>query len=328
VDSRFPSARQDGLNLSIAARRSRGLSLLLLLLLPWLCFGESSAPSGQSKPARPLVGYGLVNRWHTIDPVELADLLAENGLNFTQIEYVPWFDEKGKEGLSAQTDVNRAVQFVAAMRARQITTLITVVNWNGPAQREQGEEWFAARLDEIKNRVGVEWVILEGVSEPEGEKSHRWMELARQTWPGMLAANGDGGRGRPHGKDFDFITWHWCRDFTSEDVKPQPYINSTDCRPVINPGPRRAAAMARAAREKGCHLIIYDFDGDHIDSEVIRALGVAHAPSGATKNENVPVWERRAPTRQEGLGLLPIFERAFCRPFGPWVTVGSPGAPP
>src|SRR5438093_6947636 len=104
--------------------------------------GVTAVPQPPVPPALPprrvaptLIGYGLVNAWRRVDPDWFAALLAANGLTLTEIEYVPWFDDAGRAGTSIRTDVGGARRLVAAMRRHDITTLISVVNWNGAGQR-------------------------------------------------------------------------------------------------------------------------------------------------------------------------------------------------
>jgi hypothetical protein len=241
--------------------------------------GSAAAPAPAPRPPL-LIGYGVVNLWHTIDPEGLAGLLSTAGCTLTEIEYVAWFNESARQGLSSETQVKAARRLVSAMRRQQITTLISLVNWNGEAQRRQSDAWFQERVREISEQIGPERVILLGVSEPDGQedgKAHRWMSYALEQWKGLKAACGDGGRGAPRVKGFDYVDWHHCEDFTEATVRLQtagaPTINNTDCGPVINPGPARAGAMARIAMKKGAHCLIYGFKDRAIDKTVINALG-------------------------------------------------------
>ncbi len=238
----------------------------------------AASPSSSRAPI--LIGYGVVNLWHRIDADELAGLLTEAGCTCTEIEYVAWFDERGRKGSSSETRVALAKRFVNAMRRQRITTLISLVNWNGEAQRRQSDAWFQERVREISEQIGPEQVILLGVSEPDGQeggKAHRWMAYAMEQWKGLKAACGDGGRGAPQVKGFDYVDWHHCEDFTEATVRHQtagaPTINNTDCGPVINPGPARARAMARIAFKRAAHFLIYGFDDQAADKAVIRVLG-------------------------------------------------------
>jgi len=226
-----------------------------------------------------LIGYGLVNNWFLTDPNQLGELLSRNGLTLTEIEYVPWFDEEGRKGLSFRTDVEAAKRFVNIMRTYSITTLISLVNWNCEAPRKASNEWFLERVREIKDQINTDLVLLLPVSEPDdSDKSREWHEIARREWPGRMVLNGPGGRGRPlvSGK-MDYLDWHWCIDFDPATVLTQEagieVINNTDCGQVVNPGPLRAVQMTRAALGKKAHFLVYDFDGTKIDEEVIQAMG-------------------------------------------------------
>ncbi|MBI5603389.1 MAG: hypothetical protein HY879_08525 [Deltaproteobacteria bacterium] len=222
-----------------------------------------------------------MNNWSRIDPNALGELLSRNGLTLTGIEYVPWFDEEGRKGLSRRTDLEAAKRFVKAMRTYHITTLISVVNWNSEGSSKASTEWFLDRIREIRDQIGINQVLLLPVSEPDGSsKSREWQELALKEWPGKKVLNGPGGRGRPmiSGK-VDYLDWHWCTDFDPSTVKTTEagleVINNTDCTPVINPGPVRAGQMTRAALDKKAHFLVYDFDGMKIDEQVIEAMGAA-----------------------------------------------------
>ena len=226
------------------------------------------------------IGYSVVNYWHLIDPSKLGALLAQAGCTFTEIEYVPWFNEAAKEGKSIETNISKASKFVAGMRKHGITTFISLVNWNGESQRQQEDRWFHARVNEIQEDIGTDRVMLLGVSEPDGQhegKAYRWSEFVLQTWKGLKVGNGDGGRGEPRHRGYDLVDWHHCEDFNDAKVRDSvaglPVINSTDCRPVLNPGPDRTRKMAKVALNKGTHFNVYDWDGDKIDEKVIQVLG-------------------------------------------------------
>lgn len=255
------------------AKISSCLSLALCLLIT-ISNAGCRTTSGQAPPAKTLIGYGLVNHWFEIDPAKLADALADRGLNTTEIEYVPWFDDLGRQGLSSRTDVEAARLFVKAMRRRSVSTLISVVNWNGEAQRAQDDAWYRTRICEIRDRVGTPNVLLLPISEPDDRdpKCMRWQQIAIEEWPGTLVANGPFGRGEALFAHAAYTDWHWCKDFTGENVRPQPFINNTDCRPVLNPGPERAAAMASAALNHAANFLVYDWDGEEIDEPVLDAL--------------------------------------------------------
>ena len=222
-----------------------------------------------------------MNNWFLIDPTQLGKLLSRNGLTPTEIEYIPWFDEDCRKGLSIRTNMEAAKRFVNVMRTYSTTTLISVVNWNGEAPRKASNEWFLARVREIRDQIGPDLVLLLPVSEPDdSNKAGEWQETARSEWPGKIVLNGPGGRGLPilSGK-MDYLDWHWCSDFNAETVLTQiagiEVINNTDCGPVVNPGPERAGLMSRTALGKKAHFLIYDLDGAKIDEQVIQAMGEA-----------------------------------------------------
>ncbi len=215
-----------------------------------------------------LIGYGLVNAWYRVDAAEFAASLANSGLTLTEIEY-----NAGRVESSPETHVERARHFVEAMRHRSITTLVSVVNWNGPARR-QPTEWFRDRVDEIAGQVSADRVLLLPVSEPEASgKSVEWTRLAYERWRGAKVGNGPGGRGAPMVPGYDYLDWHWCEDFTASSVLTGTTINNTDCRPVLNPGPARVARMVWAAVKRHAHLLVYDNRGQRGDEAVINAMG-------------------------------------------------------
>lgn len=249
---------------------------IALLLALFAATGCATLPAQRPTPET-FIGYGLVNHWFNADPAYFARALADRGLNLTEIEYVPWFDELGRQGLSTRTDVEAARRLVKAMRQHGVTTLISVVNWNGEAQRAQDDDWYRARIREIRERIGTPMVLLLPVSEPDNgdAKCMRWQEIAKEEWPGTLVANGHFGRGDALFAGAAYIDWHWCKDFKDDNVRPKPFINNTDCRPVLNPGPDRAAAMAKIATTHDAHFLIYDWDGLRVDESVLDALSNA-----------------------------------------------------
>ncbi len=244
---------------------------------------DSTVHALEAKPVQSaplLIGYSMVNLWHTIDPRNLANLLADAGCTFTEIEYVAWFNQEARDGKSIETRIGAAKRFVNAMRKRRITTFISLINWNCEACRQQPDSWFLAQLREVQHEVGKERVILMGVSEPDDQadgKAYRWMRAVAAEWKGQRAANGDGGRGEPRVPGYDYVDWHHCDDFTDKTlqmkVAGKPAINNTDCGPVLNPGPERTRTMARLALERGAHFNVYGYRDDRIDTAVIAALG-------------------------------------------------------
>jgi len=142
-----------------------GIAIVILQSAPLPSGHQERGPRGWVLP-RLMVGYGVVNLWHTINAERLGTLLERAGCNLTEIEYVAWFNDEARKGRSVETHVEWAARFVAAMRRHHVVTFINVVNWNGEAQRKQDDPWFLARLREIREAIGPQWVILQAVSEP------------------------------------------------------------------------------------------------------------------------------------------------------------------
>jgi hypothetical protein len=236
-------------------------------------YAQTLAEGGPPLPeqrvaASTLIGYGLVNAWFRVDAADFAARLANSGLTLTEIEY-----NAGRVETAPETHVERARKFVEAMRLRYITTLISVVNWNGPA-RGQPTPWFRDRVEEIARHIGSERVLLLPVSEPDASgKAVEWTRVAYGLWPGAKVGNGPGGRGTPVVSGYDYLDWHWCEDFTGSSVLTGPTINNTDCGPVLNPGPARSARMTRAAIDRHAHFLVYDHRGLRADEVVIAAIG-------------------------------------------------------
>ncbi|HET6385945.1 MAG TPA: hypothetical protein VFJ58_21345 [Armatimonadota bacterium] len=248
-----------------------------------LATSQAAAEAGDSRrtpPSRLLIGYGVVNLWHTIDADELAAALSDAGCTLTEIEYVAWFNDAARKGESTVTSVGAARRFIEAMRRKRIKTLVSLINWNSAAAREEDDAWFSARVQEMKTTVGPDQVILLGVSEPDGQedgKAYRWMKITAREWTGVLAANGNAGRGVPQVAGYDYVDWHHCSDFDDRSVRistsGKPTINDTDCGPVLNPGPARVRAMAHVALHRRAHFHVYGFHDMAIDHAVIQALG-------------------------------------------------------
>ena len=236
-------------------------------------------PGGGIYRATKLVGYGLVNRWHMADADQHAEALHRAGLTLTQIELIPWWGPTSTSqayndgGRFTWTDIGRARAFLDAHRRRGIATLITLVNWNAAAERSESDAWFVSLVQQVRDQMGTDLVLLEGVSEGDNSaKARQWDRLLEQHWSGRIVKNGGGGRGDVSGR-YELNDWHHCSDWNASTLKGAPYLNSTDCGPVINPGPQRAAAMLRAALDLGGHAIIYDFMGTQIDFATIAAMG-------------------------------------------------------
>lgn len=239
--------------------------------------GEVSAARVPSKRASTLVGYGLANGWPTADAPQLATLLASNGLTLTEIEYIP-FDDLG------QINPARTAAFVAAMRARGITTFINVANWNGDRQTAQDERWFRQRVREIRAVVGTAGVVLQGLSEPEVRprdlpRGSEWQRIARQEWDGGFVVYARHSKTPFYAAGpYDYIDTHHCQvarmvDFM-RSAGPQ-LINNTDCTPLIATrlGAGVAGRLTRQAVDHGTNLLIYDYERSAPSEAIVREMG-------------------------------------------------------
>lgn len=264
--------------------------LLFLLLLLWACGGGGNAATEPPpKRAESLIGYGVVNFWHEVEPVSYSRALCNAGLTLTEIEYVPWTGEKQVEcpgkyggGQSYTTFPDRAERLIRENRRCEIATLVNVVNWNSCALRTRDDQWFRDRMGELL-AIGPELVLLSPVSEPwnasdpEG-KALRWTRIARGLWTGGFVLPGNRAQARPYwsGIPHDFVDLHHCSDDSVRAGLRNPdarLLHNTDCSPVVNPGPERAAGFTRYALDNRTNLLVYGFWDREPDAAVIQAMG-------------------------------------------------------
>lgn len=237
--------------------------------------------------AAPFIGYGQVNRWPWIDHEALAKALYEAGLTFTAIEWIPWWksltDGVGASstlgGFVTTTYPTEARHFIETMAKYSISTMVIMRNWNSDAEQRMSDADFRRDLQALQGiaappdmlRSGRPVVCVEGVSEPSGGGAHMtWNRIVSTDWygkGGKTLANRAGEQAGP----FTWGDFHWCEDFTEANAKAA--LNNTDCGPVINPGPTRAARMTRAAINRDVGFLVYDFHSAGIDFEVIAAMG-------------------------------------------------------
>lgn len=262
---------------------SRRTFLIGSLAAAWRVVSGLAAEADQGKRPQ-LIGYGLVNGWPYVDHSRLADLLGAAGLTLTGIEYVPWFDASGAAGESTRTDVTAAARLVRAMRPRNITTFINIVNWNGQGQRAQSDQWFRERVVEIREQVGADQVLLQAVSEPHtnipNDKARRWQQMARQEWPGQFVVYAESGVSPVpfFAGAYDYLDVHHC-SYESMLDHMRTYgprvIANTDCTPLLarNLGADRAARLVRHAIDHRTNLLIYDGDRLDIDELMLAKMG-------------------------------------------------------
>jgi hypothetical protein len=242
---------------------------------------------------RPLVGYGPADSWHLIEDVEgFADLLLQNGLTLTGIEWVPSLQDRPYTGCRMRdgerfgtlgTFPERAAQWIRAMRSRGIRTLVSL-NWNECAVREQPDEWFVRNVLEPLLAIRSDGVVFTPVSEPwvggNLAKPRRWTEIAASAWPGELAigAAGPGGRTEPMWPDIphDYVDSHPCTEeqaFAAIASGAPKLLVNTDCGALLAPDAATYADLAAAALASGIHFHAYvdRFVGDH--APYIEAIG-------------------------------------------------------
>ena len=264
------------------ARNCLSLVLFVAALVAAACGSDQYPPQSavdltdvQPTPtpvaARPMIGYSVPDWWAepTFGAASFATALCASGLGLTEIEYtLP----------DGTTNLAAAREFVSARRRCPIVTFINVVNWNNETAREQPDEWFEARVDEIVAEIGPDQVILGAVSEPDGSpKTYRWTELARSKWPGKFVTPGV-----RHEltllAEGDFNDAHYCdlERLRADVAIPTPRrIFSTDCSPILNPGPEISSELAESAVTAGNGLNIYDWQAREPDISTIVAMGDA-----------------------------------------------------
>lgn len=249
--------------------------------------GSEGPPDPARPPALELIGYGVPNACHEVNPEELGDALVNAGLGLTVCEWMPWFTEEGpgckhNGGLSDQTFPVEMGEFVDVMRARGIVTALFGVNANNCEVRS---EWGIAEFTELNSHVltlGANHVWLLPVNEPwvGSSKAPSWAHIGRESWSGVFLVP-DKGRNHYTGEPYfsvphDFVTVNACTDSAAEDALRRGgsrTLVTTDCTGTLNPGPERAARLAGIARETGTAFVVYDFRGRSIDHGVIAAMG-------------------------------------------------------
>lgn len=279
------------------ARRNYGKTLRLLeaaILGVTLCAaslnaahrgaGRSSAPE---KRAPTFIGYSLVTGWNHVEAESLVRRLATNGLTGTEIEYItndktaPCPPGSAREKDYIGFDPEAARRLIESARIRRIVVFVNLINWNDCAVREQSDEWFRDRLNEVL-AIGTDGVWLSPVSEPwsgDTEKAHRWARMAQAAWFGVFVLANQGREStQPAWSDilYDYLDAHPCSDAELDHGLAsgnERILHTTDCGPILNPGRMRAARFTREALAKHSMLNIYDFAGRIPDSATIRAMG-------------------------------------------------------
>ena len=241
------------------------------------------------------IGYGLVNYWHTVDPVPFAKALKKAGCNLTAIEWVPWFDVKpcsckktgGSSlygGCAKKPHPKLAQKFVYEMSKRGITTLVIQENRNSCACRAEDDAYRASMLKKILKLQEHGSIWYEPFSEPwvKSAGTEQFVKYARSIVPIQVPfVIPDKERHVPikqpywSNVPFSYLDVHPDSDAAvmAGLRKGHPVLVNSDCTGTLNPGPTRARVWAKESARTKTGLHIYDFRGKTPDLAVISVLG-------------------------------------------------------
>src|SRR5262245_29924245 len=250
----------------------------------------------QILPPNVLVGYGLENFWQQVDPNWFGDQLVANGLNFTDIEYVPaagggspndpchTIPPPGPQ----QIDRQKALAFVQAMRSRGIWTFINIWNANSGDASFLGPE-----LDWINANIGSDKVIVQAASEwndgQPGIVAFANNDVPNK-WPGYKAWNK--GAQTLSAPPNHMIEYHPCDAGPLDGNLPKdPHtLVTTDCGALISyfndttaadpfacfgpPDRNRIAAYAQQVLQSGpgIHFMYYGFQDSTPESDAMAGI--------------------------------------------------------
>lgn len=261
-------------------------SLLALTMLLVACpKGKHKPDNSAIPPPQTFVGYGIVNKWHTIDPEKLANDLAARGLNITHIEYAAMNDGPINASFDFHHDAYK--KFITAMRAKGIWTFVNVINWNrvDMCSEALNDAWYMNELNFIKS-MGTSRIILQPVSEWVGGRNHacwpkakRWHDLTKANWAGLTSWNRTSRPKSPEGWGH-YFEYHPCN---INDLGPKFAIMTTDCGGPIQyyqGGNDEGMVVRKAELERyvrnvlrsGHHFIYYGFRQRTIDTGAMDAI--------------------------------------------------------
>jgi len=236
-----------------------------------------------------MIGYGLDNAWHLVDPNVFASLLVNHGCNTTHIELMGWGSPGTQPGTSAwgnrRERLDQARRFVNAMRRRRIITIINMVNYNVGSRKYGDKDQPVSRipdatyyqlLDYVTEQIGSNLVVLQPLSEWSGSKAQRWHDHARAKWRGPMSWN-KGSRPRSKPSNVEYLEYH---PSSTRDIGPAGCIVCTDHSLILRElggwysqaDPARVEAYALKALQAGRHFIYYDFSNLTPDREALAGI--------------------------------------------------------
>jgi hypothetical protein len=246
------------------------VSLLLLMGCK-----DVDRPGAPEKRAQTFIGYSLPWTWQDASWEHLGSASYRGGLTFTLIEL------GGETKEHFEKSIQKLPGFLSVMKDYGIYTEIVIVNSN-TCGIEFEDTWYFNYVDQVREMVKGYNVLINPVTEPGNfrkcksskKKTQRWLSYAYSKFPkDILVSELD----RPWADPFHHLALfrekHWCTDFTSRNIM-KGSINSTDCTPLLDPGPVRVAQMTRAAIDTQSHFIMYRGKNDSIvEDSYIDAIG-------------------------------------------------------
>mgnify|MGYP001558131215 FL=1 len=212
-----------------------------------------------------LLGYGSVETWPVLNPTVAAADLAKAGLTLTEIEWTI--------GQSSTTYPREAKAWVIAMRARGVTTLINIVNWNNAAARLQDDAWFQTQLSTVL-AFGPGGLILKGVSEANGDATAlRWQQKVVTQASGWATGGNVSHRSAVGGETWP--TYHSCSVAALLGLLNPSRIVISDCTPVLASNLSQADVqdLTRNALDRRSPLLLYDTFQVGWNSRVVGWMG-------------------------------------------------------
>jgi hypothetical protein len=185
------------------SRTISAFALALALLLAPGC-GTTKKPDSYNLQN---IGVGPADTWHTL-PLDYVDEAARRGYKFIVTEHIPTVQEhEGRDWRKG--NVLLSYPALAHLWNQQICKngqvhIVFLVNWNVKPLRSLPDSWFAGILREANEVYDPACTWLEPLVEPdEGDlaKRQRWMQMAVDSWPGVVIASA-AGAGWPMRRNF------------------------------------------------------------------------------------------------------------------------------